>query len=70
MPRDPKPAAMKRLAIASYNYEAAIKAASSLGAQRRAAIVAAVEAGNTKASVARAVGVTPARVSGIVSEAS
>jgi len=41
-------------------------AADRLAARRRAGIIRAVEAGNSKASVARVVGVIPARVSAIV----
>lgn len=56
---------MQHLVVAHANYAAAHQALEHLGEKRRAAIVKAVEAGNMKTTVARAAGVTPARVSAI-----
>lgn len=65
MPRDPKVQAIKRLAVAHANYESAEKAARMLTEKRRVAIIAAVNAGNSKSSVARVAKVSAARVSAI-----
>jgi hypothetical protein len=64
--RDPSKVSLQSLARLQADYDSAWKAAERLAARRRAGIVRAVEAGNSKASVARVVGVTPARVSAIV----
>jgi DNA-directed RNA polymerase specialized sigma24 family protein len=69
MPRDPKVQAMKSLGNLHKDYESARRALEDLTSKRRAAIVKAVEAGNTKAAVGREVGVSAARVSALVKEA-
>ena len=66
MGRDPAKVSLQSLARLQADYDSAQVAATRLAVRRRAAIVKAVEAGNSKASVARVVGVTPARVSAIV----
>ena len=67
MARDPAKVSLQSLARLQADYESARMAADRLAARRRAGIIRAVEAGNSKASVARVVGVIPARVSAIVS---
>jgi hypothetical protein len=68
VPRDPKASSLSNLARLDADYRSARDAADRLTEQRRDAIKAAVAAGNTKAAVARIVGVTPARVAALVKE--
>ena len=68
MPRDPKASSLQTLGRLQSDYESVRKAADELTAKRRAAIVKAVAAGNTKAAVGRVVGVSAARVSALVKE--
>jgi len=69
MARDRAAVTLQSLARLQADYTSARKAADRLAARRRAAIVKAVAAGNSKAAVARVVDVIPARVSAIVKEA-
>jgi hypothetical protein len=68
VPRDPKAVALQKLAVIHANYRSARQANAKLAEQRRRAIIAAVEVGCTKSSVARVAEVAPARVAAIVNE--
>ena len=68
MARDPAKVSLQTLARLQADYDSARTATDRLAVRRRRAIVRAVEAGNSKAAVARVVGVIPARVSALVKE--
>lgn len=66
MARDRKASALVRLARLQSDYSTANQAVRRLEAQRREAIVKAVEVGNTKTAVAKVADVSAARVAAIV----